>query len=141
MIPLDSSLLNREENFDQVRQYLHEHEFVLGGNWDYEHGSFDRYLDEGRKVWLRIPFQVTHGVLDGDADSTDAVVQIGTPFVLKHVYNEGLDEEAQVRVSGALIDQFQEPLDNDAPVEDKWVAQAKSLLKEVEQGWSGDTSP
>ncbi len=40
-----------------------------------------------------------------------------------------------------MIDQFQEPLDKDAPVEDKWVAQAKSLLKEVEQGWSGDTSP
>ncbi|MBP1154376.1 MULTISPECIES: YugN family protein [unclassified Paenibacillus] len=135
MIPLESTLVNRKENFDQVRNYLHEHEFALGGNWDYEHGSFDRYLDESHLVWLRIPFQVIHGVLDGDSDSTDAIVQIGTPFVLKHVYNEGLDKEAQMRVTGALIDQFQEPLDKDAQVEDKWVDQANSLLNELERGW------
>ncbi|MCP3773482.1 YugN-like family protein [Paenibacillus sp. MZ04-78.2] len=136
MVPLDSTLQGREEPFEHVRSYLHEHEFTLGGNWDYEHGSFDRYLDEGHKVWLRIPFEVTSGVLDGDTDSTDAFVRIGTPFVLKHVYNEGLDHEAQVRTFGALVDQFQEPLDKDGTVEDKWVDQAASLLREIERGYT-----
>lgn len=135
MIPLESALTNREEPFDQVQHYLHRHEFALGGNWDYDHGSFDCYLDEGHKVWLRIPFQVTHGMLDGDTGATDAVIQIGTPFVLKHQYKEGLDKEAQVGAFGALVDQFQEPADKDARVEDRWVKEAKTLLRDVESGW------
>jgi hypothetical protein len=132
MIPLKSELVNREEAFDQVRNYLHDFDFSLGGNWEYDHGYFDRNLDEAQKVWLRIPFEVTHGVLDGDNDSTDAIIHLGTPFVLKHIYNEGLDNEAKVQVYGALFNQFQEPVDKDAPVEDKWVDQAKDVLHEVE---------
>nr|WP_165971920.1 YugN-like family protein [Paenibacillus piri] len=133
MIAMESRIANREEAFDFVRQYLHEHQFSLGGNWDYEHGYFDRYLDEARKVWLRIPFEVTHGALDGDASSTDAIVRFGSPFVLKHVYNEGLDEEAHVNTYGALFNQFQEPLDRDAPVEDKWVSKAEEVLRQVDE--------
>ncbi|MFH5185881.1 YugN family protein [Paenibacillus sp. TAB 01] len=132
MIPLQSGLVNREEAFDQVREALHRFEFALGGNWDYDHGYFDRYLDEAHKVWLRIPFQVTHGALDGDTEATDAIIRLGEPFVLKHLYNEGLDREAQVNTLGALVNQFQEPVDKDAAVEDKWVQQAKRLLTEVE---------
>ncbi|MCR8633390.1 YugN-like family protein [Paenibacillus radicis (ex Xue et al. 2023)] len=132
MIPLKFELVDREEAFDEVRNYLHEFDFSLGGNWDYEHGYFDRSLDEANKVWLRIPFEVTHGALDGDADSTDAIIHLGTPFVLKHVYNEGLDKEAKVNFTGALIDQFQEPVDKDAPVEAQWVDKAQDLLSQVE---------
>jgi hypothetical protein len=136
MIPLESGLTNHEEAFDQVSHYLHEFDFTLGGNWDYDHGYFDRSLDEAHKVWLRIPFEVTHGALDGDAESTDAIVCIGTPFVLKHIYNDGLDGEAQVHAFGGLIDQFQEPINKDAPIEDKWVAKAEEMLGKVEQGWA-----
>lgn len=135
MVPLESTLVGREEAFNQVRQYLNTKEFSLGGNWDYDHGYFDRYLDEAHKVWLRIPFQVTHGVLDGDNESTTAVIEIGSPFVLKHVYNEGMDKNAQAGFVTSLVNQFQDPLDKNAPVEDKWVSQAKTLLKEVESGW------
>lgn len=135
MIPLESNLVQRTEDFDQVRNYLHNFEFTLGGNWDYEHGFFDRFLDEGHKVWLRIPFEVTHGMLDGDSDANDAVIQIGTPFVLKHVYNEGLDKEGKFQTVGALVNQFQDPLDQDASVEEKWVEKAQSLLNKVENKW------
>ncbi|NHN29229.1 YugN family protein [Paenibacillus agricola] len=132
MIPLESGLTNHEEAYQQVSHYLHEFDFALGGNWDYDHGYFDRYLDEAHQVWLRIPFEVTHGVLDGDTESTDAVVCIGTPFILKHIYNDGLDKEAQFHTYGGLIDQFQEPLDKDALVEDEWVTKAKEMLGKVE---------
>lgn len=135
MITLDSKLTGKEEAFEKVRHQLHAFEFTLGGNWDYEKGCFDRYLDEAHKVWLRIPFEVTHGKLDGDTDSTDAVVRIGTPFVLKHEYNEGLDKEAQSNTFGALMNQFQEPVDKDADVDGKWADQAKALLAKVESGW------
>ncbi|ULL14211.1 hypothetical protein DVH26_06995 [Paenibacillus sp. H1-7] len=134
MIPLDSSLVNREEAFDQMRNYLQPYQFSLGGNWEYDHGYFDRALDDDNKVWLRLPFNVTHGVLDGDTDATDAIIRFGTPFVLKHLYNEGLDREARINTVGALVDQFQEPVDKDAPVGDPWVDKAKKVLRQVEEG-------
>jgi hypothetical protein len=135
VFPLQSNLIDYEEPFDQVSQYLHQYDFALGGNWDYEHGYFDRYLDEAHQVWLRIPFEVTHGFLDGDTGDTDAIVCIGTPFVLKHVYNDGLDKEAHIHTYGGLIDQFQEPIDKDASIEHEWVDKAKELLDKVELGW------
>lgn len=135
MVPLNSAIIGREEAFEQVRGYFHEHEFVLGGNWDYNHGYFDRHLDEARTVWLRIPLTVTRGVLDGDTDSTDAIVKIGTPFVLKHLYNDGLDAEAHANTFGALVDQFQEPVNKDAPVGRSWIEKAEKLLRKVEESW------
>lgn len=103
---LDSALENREEAFVNFSSYMNDHGFSLGGNWDYEHGYFDRSLDEGQKVWLRIPFQVTHGSFDGESSGSDAVIRIGQPFLL-----------------------------NDAPVEDAWLEKAESVLRETEQAY------
>lgn len=133
MIPLSSKLEAREQEFVEIMKMLEEHQFALGGNWDYKHGSFDRYLDEAHKVWLRIPFDVINGNLDGETEENDAKIRLGQPYVLKHVYNEGLDPEAQPRTLGGLVDQFQSPLDPDAPVEQKWIEEARSKLEQVEQ--------
>jgi hypothetical protein len=136
MKTLSSKLEQVQESFDSVRDHLQDSEFVLGGNWEYDHGYFDHYLDDGHKVWLRIPFQVITGRIEGDTEATDALVQIGTPFVLKHVYNEGLDKGAEAETYGALIDQFQAPIDADDEVDDKWMQEASKLLQEVERKWS-----
>jgi hypothetical protein len=133
MIAITSKLENHVEEFVNLNDYLGKFEFTLGGNWDYDHGYFDRYLDEAHQVWLRIPFQVTSGTMDGITDDSDAVVKLGTPFVLNHIYNEGLDPEAVPNVYGSLINQFQEPLDKDATVETHWVKQAEHILQEIEQ--------
>jgi hypothetical protein len=135
MIAITSKLENHVEEFVNLNDYLGKFEFTLGGNWDYDHGYFDRYLDEAHQVWLRIPFQVTSGTMDGITDDSDAVVKLGTPFVLKHIYNEGLDPEAVPNVYGSLINQFQEPLDKDATVETHWVKQAELILQEIEQNF------
>lgn len=134
MIPISSSLEGREAAFANLEDYLGQYEFTLGGNWEYDHGYFDRYLDEEHKVWIRVPFQVTGGTFDGDSDSTDAVVKVGQPFVLKHLYNDGLDRQADVMVTKALVNQFQSPVDKDAPLERQWVEKAEGLLRKVEQG-------
>ncbi|MBJ6362203.1 YugN family protein [Paenibacillus sp. GCM10012307] len=133
MIPLSSKLESREQEFVDVMKLLEEHQFSLGGNWDYQHGSFDRYLDEAHKVWLRIPFSVIHGHLDDQAEVNDATIRIGQPYVLKHVYNEGLDPEAQVQTLGGLINQFQSPVDSDAPIEQHWLDEAQTKLEQVER--------
>lgn len=135
MKPLISKLEDVQDAFDNVRERLHEYDFSLGGNWDYDHGYFDRNLDEANKVWLRIPFQVVNGTLDGDTEESDAIVRIGAPFVLKHVYNEGLDRNAEAETVGAMVDQFQTPVDADADVEEKWVDRAAELLLKVEKSW------
>jgi hypothetical protein len=136
MKPLQSSLEHKVESFDDVRSRLAAFQFTLGGNWEYDRGYFDRALDEANKVWLRIPFQVTNGAIDAEAEETGATVELGRPFVLKHVYNEGLDDTADAETAGALVDQFQTPLDPDAEIEQKWVADAANLLQQVEAGWA-----
>jgi hypothetical protein len=137
MRPLSSSLENQVNEYDQMKDVLQQQQFALGGNWDYDHGYYDRFLDEAHQVWLRIPFTVTSGKLDGEnVSNPDTTVRIGTPFVLKHVYNEGLDAEAEPRMYAALVDQFQDPLDKDASIEDHWVHEAKSVLGHVEKALS-----
>ncbi|QHW30697.1 hypothetical protein GZH47_07375 [Paenibacillus rhizovicinus] len=133
MIPLESKLESSEKEFTEVKSMLEEHEFALGGNWDYEHGYFDRSLDEAHMVWLRMPFAVINGAIDDSTQDLDAKIKLGQPFVLKHVYNEGLDKHAQVQPIGALMNQFQEPVDPDASIESKWVTKAKNVLAEVEE--------
>jgi hypothetical protein len=133
MIPLSSRLESSEQPFQDMKDALEEHEFALGGSWDYIHGSFDRYLDEAHKVWLRVPFDVVNGHVDSESADSKATIKIGQPFVLKHVYNEGLDSEAHPKAIGSFIDQFQEPLDADAQIESKWIKKAEDVLHQVEQ--------
>ncbi|MBB6633747.1 YugN family protein [Cohnella thailandensis] len=133
MIPLPSRLTSQVQEFVLVQNALAEKGFALGGSWDYDSGSFDCALDEDNKVWLRLPFQVTNGHIDSETEDNDAKIRFGEPYVLKHLYNEGLDSEAQPRTFGAAFDQFQDPVDSDAGIEPGWVDKAKERLKEVEQ--------
>lgn len=133
MIPLQSNLENMETSFATADQNLNKFNFTVGGNWDYEHGCFDRNLDEANKVWLRIPFEVTSGTFDPEQDNVQADIRIGTPFVLKHLYNEGLDKEAGLMTYRGLVDQFQDPVDKDAEVEQEWVNEAAGILRLVEK--------
>lgn len=132
MIAISSAVTGTNNKFTEMQVLLADHQFALGGNWDYEGGSFDRALDEEHKIWLRIPFQVTDGTIDSELSENNAQIRFGEPYVLKHIYNEGNDPEASARVMGALFDQFQSPVDPDAEVEPKWEAQAKELMRKVE---------
>ncbi len=132
MHSIPSSLTSQEQEFVIVKNDLSEHGFSLGGSWDYDHGSFDCALDDKHQVWLRLPFNVTNGNLDSESQEIDAKIKFGEPYVLKHLYNEGSDKEAQPRILGALIDQFQDPVDKDADIEARWIDQAKSKLRQVE---------
>ncbi|WP_027092765.1 YugN family protein [Cohnella thermotolerans] len=132
MYPLNSRLTNQEQEFVPVRSALAERGFALGGSWDYDHGSFDCALDEANKVWLRLPFRVTNGNLDSETPENDAKIRFDQPYVLKHIYNEGLDAEAQPRTMGALFDQFQDPVDADAEIEPHWIDKARERLREAE---------
>jgi hypothetical protein len=132
MYAILSSLTSQVQEYVIVKNVLSEHGFALGGNWSYDHGSFDCALDEANKVWLRLPFDVTNGNLDSESQENDTKIRFGQPFVLKHVYNEGLDREAQPRALGAMMDQFSDPVDPDDEIESHWIDRAREKLNTVE---------
>lgn len=132
MIPISSELEGQEKKFTEMHALLAEHRFALGGSWDYHSGSFDRPLDEKHEVWLRIPFQVTDGNIDSEMSENNARIRFGTPYLLRHLYREGNDPEASLRVFGALFDQFQSPADPDAEMDSRWIDEGKSLLSRIE---------
>lgn len=137
MHALPSTLTSKVRDYVVSREALSEQGFTLGGNWDYDHGSFDCALDDANKVWLRLPFDVTVGNLDGESDDNDTEIRFGQPYVLKHVYNEGLDREAQPAVMGAVLNQFSDPLDPDDKIESEWIEKAERKLREAEAIYPG----
>ena len=133
MLPLSSELELVEKDFTELQVKLADYGFTLGGNWEYDGGSFDCALDLDNKVWLRLPFEVISGNIDSELSENNARVKLQRPYVLKHLYQEGNDPEASVRVAGALLDQFQSPVDPDAEVEAEWAERARNLLGKIEQ--------
>ncbi|WP_372633268.1 YugN family protein [Cohnella sp.] len=129
---LDSSLTSQVHDYGVSRTLLTERGFALGGNWDYDHGSFDCALDDANKVWLRLPFDVTAGTLDEEAEPMDTEIRFGQPYVLKHVYNEGLDGSARASAFGGLLNQFSDPVDPDGAIESSWIEKARRKLDEIE---------
>ncbi len=130
MQPIASSLEGRESTFGQVRQALAPEGFTLA-NWEYDRGFFDKQLDDKAMVYLRLPFEVT----EGELDNAEARIRFGTPFVLKHVYQTGNDPTIGYFASqtvAPLVNQFQEPVDKDAPVDPFWAEQAKRVVRRVE---------
>ncbi|RNB60285.1 YugN family protein [Brevibacillus gelatini] len=128
MKKIQSSLPGTKATFGYFRESLEPH-FTLA-NWDYEHGYFDRSLDDKNTVYLRIPVKV----LQGELDSPDAWLELGEPFVLRHVYNTGVEEEIgyYAPVASAVMNQFQEPLDKDAEIDPRWIRKAEAIVKELE---------
>ena len=134
MLVLDWKLVGSEWDLVHFHEWLNKHQFVLGGNWDYRQGSYDRRLDgEKQMVWLRIPFAVIHGELDSSAPQPGTRIRVQQPFVLHHIYNKGNDDTAQLATLGALVNQFQTPIDPDAPVPDAYEQIALELLTHLER--------
>lgn len=133
MIAIESALTNRLMDYTALKDTLERYGFMLGGNWEYNHGSFDRRLDgEQQTVWLRIPFEVAQGEIDPYAPQPGTQVVVGTPYVIRHLYNDGDDHTAHFYTVGAFVNQFQSPVDPDARVDPHYVEQAREVMREVE---------
>ncbi|GAA4727049.1 hypothetical protein GCM10023228_37830 [Brevibacillus fulvus] len=131
MQTIESRLNGVEGTLGVILETLAPEGFTLA-NWDYTKGYLDCKLDEKGMVFLRLPIKVEEGMLDNE----DALIKLGTPFVLKHVYRDGLETEIGYDIGApvaALVNQFQQPADKDAPVEQKWIDKAQELLCKVEQ--------
>lgn len=129
MIPISSVIENKSFQLIELEHKLKPLGYVIGGNWDYDHGYFDYKIDdmEGYQ-FLRLPFTV----IDGQLDSNGTTVKLGRPFLLSHQYERGLDDQAEVGNFSASTNQFAEPEDSDADVPNKYKEVGKSLVSELE---------
>ncbi|VEF47129.1 YugN-like family [Bacillus freudenreichii] len=129
MIQIESAIEGRRFNLHKLEQLLKPRGYTIGGNWDYDRGFFDYKManDEGYQ-FLRVPFTA----VDGQLDKRGAVVELGTPFVLNHVYQAGLDDGPDPGNMTASFNQFAEPEDADGSVDDKYVKIGKRLVGDLE---------
>ncbi|HWO95205.1 MAG TPA: YugN-like family protein [Bacillus sp. (in: firmicutes)] len=130
MIEISSRLQGESFKLFDLEQQLKPLGYAIGGNWDYDHGSFDYKIDdEVGYQFLRLPFQS----VDGQLDSPGVTVRLGTPFLLSHKYQIGLDDHVHVGSVKASFDQFSEPQDPDAEFPEKYISIGKALVKELEE--------
>ncbi len=124
----DASMIGKEGTYGDLSETFAQYQFTLGGNWDYDRGSFDRILAEDGEatIYLRVPFEVT----EGELDAPEAKVVLGTPYVIKHVVQADttLNEEG---FDSGLMNQFQEPVDPDASLDPRWAEEGRRVVEEV----------
>ncbi|PAD18782.1 MULTISPECIES: YugN-like family protein [Shouchella] len=134
MIALESTIEGKQYKAKELQSVLESLGYTLGGNWDYDHGYYDyKISSDNGYTFLRIPVQA----VEGELGSKDAVIQVGTLYLLNHVYQQDNDEESLSGVVPAvaegLVNQFQAPVDKDGEVSDKYRSLAENLVAELEQ--------
>ncbi|WP_025027963.1 YugN family protein [Caldalkalibacillus mannanilyticus] len=128
----ESQLENQIVPFAPFRDFMSELGFVVGGSWDYDHGYFDRKLeDDPGYLFVRIPVMVEEGNFGED----EATLRIGAPLLLRHKYQRGLDNYVFVDNSNATFNQFSEPEDPDASLKEGDIEQGQKVIQEVEQAF------
>lgn len=129
MIEIPSQLEGKHFDLYILEQKLKPIGYCIGGNWDYDHGAFDYKMnDEGSYQFLRLPFRA----IDGQLDSRNCKVELGKPYLLAHQYQKGLDDHAHSDNSSAAFNQFQEPVDEDAPIPNSFNGVGKTLVHQLE---------
>ena len=130
MKEISSQLAGKQFDLFKLEQKLKPEGYTIGGNWEYDHGSFDyKISDTDGYQFLRLPFQA----IDGQLDSPNCTVELGKPFLLSHVYQQGLDNDhTHADNSSAAFNQFQEPVDKDGQIPDQFRDIGKTLVQELE---------
>lgn len=135
MIEIPSKIEGLHFDLYKLEQLLKPLGYSIGGNWDYDHGSFDYKIDDEEGYqFLRIPFRA----IDGQLDSPGCTVMVGRPYLLSHQYQDGLDDQAFVGNTFASFNQFSEPVNKDARFPEKYVDIGKSLVNEFETALLSD---
>lgn len=129
MIEISSELEGKTYSLFDLETKLKPKGYVIGGNWDYDHGFFDFQIDNSEGYqFLRVPFQAVDGSLDQDG----VTVKIQRPFLLSHKYEDGMDDEGTIGNFSASFNQFAEPENPDAEFPENYISYGKTLVHEIE---------
>ncbi len=130
MITIPSKVESQVFTLYDLEQKLKPLGYVIGGGWDYDHGSFDYEIaDDVGYQFLRLPFKAVNGQLD----APQVTVELGEPFLLSHKYQRGLDDNVRESNFRASFDQFSEPVDPDADFPEEYVEVGRELVQELER--------
>ena len=128
MIELNSSIQGKRFEKGHLQEFLTSQGFTIGGGWEYDHAYFD-YVFQKTPYYdvLRIPVFVK----SGDFEQASAKLECGIPFLLRHCYQYGLDDEkdALFGIGGGALNQFQKPTNPDKKKKEKLVVQGVELLR------------
>lgn len=138
MFQLNTEIVGKRAYFGDVRDIFRSYGCSFCSNFEYDQGKFDALLwrEGGESIYLRIPIYVLDGVLD----HKDALIEFGTPFIIKHVVNTGLDHDENSFLTATTgLDQFQTPLDKDAYIYDKsrWAKEGEETIELVLNSLNG----
>ncbi|MCG3088979.1 YugN family protein [Sporosarcina cyprini] len=129
----ETELEGKQAYYGEICDHFADQGLILG-NWDYDQGLFDKILYKrgGVTIYLRCPFDVIRGELD----QQDALLLFKKPFIIKHILNIGLDEEESPVLTVTGLEQFQKPVDKDAPIEKKssWAEDAEQVINKTLSG-------
>jgi hypothetical protein len=129
MIELPSKVEGKQFDLYKLEQKLKPIGYSIGGNWDYDNGSFDYKINEHDGYqYLRLPF---HAV-DGQLDVRGCTVELRRPFLLSHQFEAGIDQQGTAGVFSGSFSQFQEPEDKDANLPDRYKEIGQTLVAELE---------
>ncbi|MBB6450164.1 hypothetical protein HNR44_002147 [Geomicrobium halophilum] len=128
MLELQSQLTGLEMSVQDLERKLEPLGYDMGGGWEYDHGYMDyKIADDNGYQFLRIPFSATVG----EIGNGNATVVLGTPFLLSHRYETGIDQG--VTAYSALWNQFSSPEEKDGYVEQQYIREGVMLIRELEQ--------
>ncbi|MBS4208719.1 YugN family protein [Bacillus sp. FJAT-50079] len=139
MFQIQSEIEGKRAYFGLVRDIFKSYGCSFCSNFEYDQGKFDALLwrENGESIYLRIPIYV----LDGELDHSNAFIEFGTPFIIKHVVNIGLDYDENSFVTGTTtgLNQFQTPLDQDDYIYDKsrWAKAGEEAIEQVMSSITG----
>ncbi|MDR4436470.1 YugN-like family protein [Bacillus tequilensis] len=129
MIPIPSVIDGQSFLLQELEQVMKPLGYVINGGWEYHHGYFDYKIDDrDGYLFLRIPINAVQGSLD----ERGAAVRIGTPFMLRQVFQTDLDDHAEGGPFQSLFNQFSEPERRDAEIDPAYLDIGASLVKELE---------
>ncbi|MCY9376820.1 MULTISPECIES: YugN-like family protein [Bacillus] len=129
MITIPSAIDGQSFLLQELEQIMKPLGYVINGGWEYDHGFFDYKIDDTNGyLFLRIPVNAVKGSLD----ERGAAVRIGTPFMLRQVFQAGLDDDAEGGPFQSLFNQFSEPERRDAEIDPAYLDIGASLVKELE---------
>ncbi|GKV54135.1 hypothetical protein NCCP2222_00820 [Sporosarcina sp. NCCP-2222] len=129
----ETELEGKQAYYGEICEHFGDQGLILG-NWDYDQGLFDKilYKQGGVTIYLRCPFDV----IQGELDQQDALLLFKKPFIIKHILNIGLDEEESPVLTVTGLEQFQKPVDKDAPIEKKssWAEDGEQVISKTLSG-------
>jgi hypothetical protein len=138
MFQIQSDIEGKRAYFGAARDIFKSYGCSFCSNFEYDQGKFDALLwrEGGESIFLRIPIYV----LEGELDHSKALIEFGTPFVIKHVVNIGLDHDENSFLTATTgLDQFQTPLDKDGYIYDKsrWAKAGREAIEQVMSSMTG----